>query len=85
MFTKGLAGGGVSGAGVLGRILGTKVGRAWPGPPEMRSFYNEGGKTLAEVAWRGGGCSIPDNIQGQSSLIWLEMSLLVAWVGPDDL
>ena len=28
-------------------------------------FYNEGGKTLEEVAQRGGRCPIPGNIQGQ--------------------
>ncbi len=27
--------------------------------------YNEGGRTLAQVAQRGGGCPIPGNIQGQ--------------------
>jgi len=28
-------------------------------------FHNEGGKTLEEVAWRGGRCPIPGNFQGQ--------------------
>lgn len=30
------------------------------------SYYSAGGEALAEVAQRGGGCSIPGNIQGQS-------------------
>jgi len=29
-------------------------------------FYHEGGKTLAQVAQRGGRCPIPGNIQGQA-------------------
>ena len=28
-------------------------------------FYSEGGETLAQVAWGGGRCPIPGNIQGQ--------------------
>jgi len=28
-------------------------------------FYSEGGETLAHVAQRAGGCSIPGNTQGQ--------------------
>jgi len=28
-------------------------------------FYSEGGKTLAQVARRGGQCPIPGNIEGQ--------------------
>jgi len=30
------------------------------------NFYSEGGETLAQVAWRGGRCPIPGDIQGQA-------------------
>jgi len=51
-------------------------------------FYNEGGETLAQVAQRGGGCSIPGNIPGRVGRgseppdlvedVPLKMSLLIA-------
>lgn len=32
---------------------------------KKKFFDHEGGKTVAQVAWRGGGCLIPGSIQGQ--------------------
>ncbi len=31
-----------------------------------KSFYSKGGEALAQAAYRGGGCPIPGNTQGQA-------------------
>jgi len=41
-------------------------------------FSNDGGETLAQVAQRGGRCSIPGNLEGLGKLFLLNVSLVIA-------